>query len=147
MSITSANSVVTMTVSGLFPAPVQLQGYSADRAWETNAVVQTESVIGVDGRKTSGFIFNVVEQTFTLQGDSPSKFFFTQITNAQRAARDTLRIDGKHRAPFDRRVFHLQERNPAEFEDHARRRQGALRHGLRDCVGIHSADVELRGRS
>lgn len=93
MSITSANSVVTMTVAGLFPAPVQLQGFSADRAWETSAVAQTESVIGVDGRKTSGFIFNVVEQTFTLQGDSPSKFFFTQITNAQRAARDTLRID------------------------------------------------------
>lgn len=94
MSITSANSVVTLTVAGLFPAPVQLQGYSADRAWETGAVVQTESVIGVDGRKTSGYIFNVVEQTFTLQGDSPSKFLFTQITNAQRAARDTLRIDG-----------------------------------------------------
>lgn len=93
MSITSANSVVTMTVAGLFPAPVQLQGYSADRAWETSAVVQTESQIGVDGRKTSGYIFNMPEQTFTLQGDSPSKFFFTQITNAQRAARDTLRID------------------------------------------------------
>lgn len=93
MSISSGNSVVTITVAGLFPAPVKLQGFSTDRAWETSAVTQTESVIGVDGRKTSGFIFNTVEQTYTLQGDSPSKFIFTQITNAQRAARDTLRID------------------------------------------------------
>lgn len=93
-TITSANSVVALTVAGLFPVPQQLQGFSADRAWESNSLVMTETQIGVDGRKTAGYIFNPVEQTFSLQGDSPSKSFFTAIINAMRAAREVLRIDG-----------------------------------------------------
>lgn len=94
MSITAANSVITLSVAGLFPAPVQLQGYSTDRAWETGAVTQTESQIGVDGRKTSGFVFNLVEQTYSLQGDSPSKFIFTSIWNAQASQREVFPING-----------------------------------------------------
>lgn len=93
-TITSANSVVTLSVAGLFPVPQQLQGYSADRAWESGNVDLTESQIGVDGRKTSGLIFNMVEQTFSLQADSPSKQIFTSIINAQRAARDIFYISG-----------------------------------------------------
>lgn len=94
MSITSANSVVTLQVAGLFPTPQQLQGYSTDRAWESGQVQETEAQIGVDGRKTAGYIFNLVEQTFTLQADSPSRAFFTAISAAQRAARDIYIISG-----------------------------------------------------
>lgn len=93
-SITAANSVVTLAVAGLFPIPQQLQGYSADRAWETGNVVMTESQIGVDGRKTGGFIFSQVEQTFTLQGDSPSRQIFQSIVNAMKAAREIFYIQG-----------------------------------------------------
>lgn len=93
-TITSANSVVALSVAGLFPAPIQIQGFSADRAWESGSLQMTETQVGVDGRKTAGFIFNPVEQTFSLQGDSPSRSFFTAIINAQRAAREVFRIDG-----------------------------------------------------
>lgn len=93
-SITSANSVFTLSVAGLFPAPQQLQGYSADRAWEAGNVEVTESQRGVDGRKTSGVVLNMVEQTISLQADSPSKIIFTSILNAQRAARDVYYISG-----------------------------------------------------
>lgn len=94
MSITSANSVVSLSVAGLFPVPQQLHGYSADRAWETNNVQLSESQMGVDGRKTEGFVFNLTEQTFTLQGDSPSNAFFVAIINAMRAAREVYIISG-----------------------------------------------------
>lgn len=91
-TITVANSVVTFTIPGLYPAPVQLYGYSAERAWESNAVEMTESQMSVDGRKTSGFIFNMVEQTFSLQADSPSKIIFTSLAAAMRAAREVFYI-------------------------------------------------------
>lgn len=91
-TITSANSVVSMTVAGLFPSPVQLQGYSADKAWDTAAVVVTETQIGVDGRKTAGLVFNPVKQTFAFQADSPSVQIFESIFAAQRAARDVYYI-------------------------------------------------------
>jgi hypothetical protein len=87
-TITAANSVVTMTVQGLFSTPVQLQGYSADKAWDTGSIVTTETQIGVDGRKTAGLVFNAVKQTFSFQADSPSVQFFEAIYAAQRAARD-----------------------------------------------------------
>jgi hypothetical protein len=93
-TITSANSVFTLSVAGLFPIPQQLQGYSAERAWESSAVDMSESQIGVDGRKTSGFIYSMVTQTISLQGDSPSKRIFIAIANAMRAARDVYYISG-----------------------------------------------------
>ena len=87
-TITSANSVVTLTASGLFSTPVQLQGYSTDKAWDTAAQVVTETQIGVDGRKTAGLVYNAVKQTFSFQADSPSVQIFEAIYAAQRAVRD-----------------------------------------------------------
>lgn len=91
-TITSANSVFSITVPGLFNSPVQLQGYSADKAWDTAAVVVTETQIGVDGRKTAGLVFNPVKQTFSLQADSPSVNIFEAIYNAQKVVRDVYYI-------------------------------------------------------
>lgn len=93
-TITSANSVVTLSVAGLFPVPQQLFGYSADRAWETGNVVLSESQIGVDGRKTAGFVFNQVDQTFTLQADSPARTIFQAIVSAMKASREIFYISG-----------------------------------------------------
>ena len=91
-TITSANSVVSLSVQGLFNTPVQLKGYSADKAWDTAAVVVTETQIGVDGRKTAGLVFNAIKQTFSFQADSPSVQIFEQIYAAQRQARDVYYI-------------------------------------------------------
>lgn len=93
-TITGANSVFTISVAGLFPIPQQLSGYSAERAWETEAQELTESQMSVDGRKTSGYVFNQVTQTIALQADSPSKAIFTSIVNAMKAAREIFYISG-----------------------------------------------------
>lgn len=93
-TITSANSVVAFSVAGLFPVPQRIQGFSAERAWENGSLVMTETQIGVDGRKTAGYIFNPVELTISLQADSPSRDFFTTVINQQRSGREVLRIDG-----------------------------------------------------
>lgn len=93
-SITSANSVFTLTVPGLYPTPQQLQMYSTDRAWESGAVQLTESMMSVDGKKASGLVYNLVEQTVTLMANSPSKQVFIDIVNAQRAKRDIIPFNG-----------------------------------------------------
>lgn len=87
-TITSANSVVSITAAGLYPSPVQLSGYSADKAWSTDNLEIAETQIGVDGRMTAGWIFNTVKQTFSLQADSPSIIIFQNIWAAMAAVRD-----------------------------------------------------------
>ncbi len=87
-TITSANSVVTLTVPGVYDVPVQLQGYSADKAWNTDMLDLAETQIGVDGRMTAGYIFKTVKQTFSLQADSPSIQIFESIWQAMASIRD-----------------------------------------------------------
>ena len=93
-TVTSANSVFTITVPGLFDTPVQLQGYSVERAWNSDNQGLTETQIGVDGRKTAGYVFNPVRMTVSLQADSPSKAIFKAIVAAMQAAKDVYYITG-----------------------------------------------------
>lgn len=116
-TITSANSVFTISVPGLFPAPVQLQGYSADRAWNTDNVEMAETQMGVDGRMTAGYTPNPVKQTISLQADSPSKEVFNAIARATKAARDIYYISGNITLPSTGESFVcsrgvLQSRKP-----------------------------------
>jgi hypothetical protein len=93
-TITSANSVFTITVPGLFPAPVQLQGYSAERAWNSDQQDLAETQMGVDGRMTAGYVPNPVKQTISLQADSPSKAIFKAIAAAMQSSKDVYYISG-----------------------------------------------------
>lgn len=93
-TITSANSVFTLVVAGLFPAPVQLQGYASDKAFLTEAVDLAEVQMGVDGRMTAGYTPMPVKQTVSLQADSPSKDIFTALIQAMKTAREIYYITG-----------------------------------------------------
>ena len=92
--ITSANSVLTLVVPALFPAPQQLQGYATDDAFADEALQLSESVMGVDGRKSAGYTPAITKQTITLQADSPSMSFFEAIMQAMKQQRGVLRIEG-----------------------------------------------------
>ena len=106
-TITSANSVFTIVVPGLFPAPVQLRGYATDRAFTTEAVDLAEVQMGVDGRMTAGFVPNPVKQTITLQADSPSKDIFTAVIQAMKTAREVFYISGSISLPSTGESFTL----------------------------------------
>lgn len=93
-TITSANSVVSLSVPGLFPVPQQLKGYAADRAWESDSVEQAETQMGVDGRMTAGYVPNPCPQRYSLQADSPSKQIFLAIQRAQKATKSIYYISG-----------------------------------------------------
>jgi len=106
-TITSANSVFTLVVAGLFPAPVQLKGYASDKAFTTEAVDLAEVQMGVDGRMTAGFVPNPVKQTITLQADSPSKDIFTAMIQAMKTAREVFYISGSIALPSTGEAFTL----------------------------------------
>ena len=106
-TITSANSVFTLVVAGLFPAPVQLKGYASDKAFTTEAVDLAEVQMGVDGRMTAGFVPNPVKQTITLQADSPSKDIFTAVIQAMKTAREVFYISGYISLPSTGESFTL----------------------------------------
>ena len=106
-TITSANSVFTIVIPGLFPAPVQLQGYASDKAFTTEAIDLAEVQMGVDGRMTAGFIPNPTKQTVTLQADSPSKDIFTALIQAMKTAREVFYISGSIALPSTGESFTL----------------------------------------
>jgi hypothetical protein len=87
-TITAANAVYMLGVAGLFPTPQQLQGFSADAAFDTDASEPAEVVMGVDGRMSAGFVPFLTRQTISIMPDSPSSLLFEDWLAAQKAARE-----------------------------------------------------------
>lgn len=91
-TLTVADSSIVMTVEGLHPGGVPLQGYSADNVFEFGAVEALETQMGIDGRLSAGFVFNPIQFTVTLSADSPSLPVFESIWTRQRGQRTALDI-------------------------------------------------------
>lgn len=89
-SITSANSQLTLLVAGLFPAPVNIQGYAADDQFTSDSVDTAETVMGVDGIMSAGWVPAIVPLSVMIQADSPSIDLFVQWDEAQRVAREII---------------------------------------------------------
>ena len=107
-TITSANSTFALAVTGIFPAPQFLQGYAADDAFTADAIDMAETVIGVDGQMSAGFVFNVTPMTITLMPTSPSLILFEAWTNTQKAQQEVYRCDGVIRLPSIGRSYILK---------------------------------------
>ena len=88
MTITSANSVLMLGVTGLYDTPQQLQGFAQDDAYSMDTVDTAETMIGVDGFLSAGKVFAVKVMNVTLQADSPSNSFFEDWFQAQESARE-----------------------------------------------------------
>jgi hypothetical protein len=95
MSITSADAVITLTVAGLFDTPVQLQKFMAEDIFKMATARHAETVMGADGKKSSGYVFTMRSQTFALLPDSASCDLLDTWINAEDQAIDTFRVDGQ----------------------------------------------------
>lgn len=104
-TITSANSILTMIVPGLFPVPVSIQGYSTDDAFMLDALDLAETVMGVDGRMSAGYVPKEVKLTVTLQADSASKDFFAILTQAVKTAREVFYMSATLSLPSTGEAF------------------------------------------
>ncbi len=87
-TLTSANSILMIGVAGLYTTPQRLQGFADGDAYAIDAVDVSESLMGVDGIMSSGWIPQIKTMNVTLQGDSASNTFFEAWYAAQEAARE-----------------------------------------------------------
>ena len=94
MSITSANSVFMLSFGSLFPIPQKLEGYSADDSFMVDDVEIAQTVMGVDGKMSSGYVPTQKVMTITFQPDSPSIQKFEYLIAATKAAKDTFNLSG-----------------------------------------------------
>lgn len=85
-SITAANAVIILTVNTVFPVGQQLAGWAAEDIFDTEALDNAETMMGVDGILSAGFVFVPVKQNFALQADSPSNLIFDAWYTAQKTA-------------------------------------------------------------
>lgn len=85
-TITSANSSFVLLVPGVFPIPINVQGYAVDDAFTTETVDTAEAVMGVDGKLSHGYTPQPTKLRVVLQPDSLSigEFELWDTTN-QRA--------------------------------------------------------------
>ena len=94
MSLTAANSVITLTAPSLGLGPVQLQGFAADDVTDMEPAKVLEHLMGVDGVLSFGFVWMERMQEITLQANSASNSFFDQINAQQEAVQDVYSLNG-----------------------------------------------------
>ena len=93
-SITSANSSYILGVGSIFPIGQALQGYAADEVFSTDSLEAAETLMGVDGILSAGFVFVAVKQGISLQADSTSNAIFDAWYQAERALVDKIPASG-----------------------------------------------------
>jgi hypothetical protein len=106
-TITSANSVFTLTVPDVFPIPIQVQGYAADSAFAVDPVDSAETMMGVDGKMSAGFTPFITPMTIELQADSPSVDLFDTWLQAQETQREIFYANAAIVLPSTGRVYTL----------------------------------------
>lgn len=89
-TLTNANSVLMLSIGGVYPVPQQLQGYATDDMFAVPDVSPTEVVMGVDGKLSAGFTPYPTEIEITLQADSASISIFDTWKVVQDTAREVF---------------------------------------------------------
>lgn len=87
-TITSANAVLTLAITGLFDTPQQLTNFSADDIFTVEPRQAAEIMMGVDGILSGGFVFNPTVQNISLMADSNANDIFDQWVRAQEIQKD-----------------------------------------------------------
>ena len=104
-TITAANSIIMLAIGGLFDVPQQLQGFSADAAFSAEAFASVETVMGVDGNMSAGWIPVEKKMTIHIMPDSASDTMFDAWYAAQEAARELYFANGTIILPSISREF------------------------------------------
>jgi len=89
LTITSANSVLTLSIPDVFPTGQVLQGYAVDDAFDTDNVSPNEVQLGVDGIMSSGFTPFITKLHIALQANSVSLAVFDAWAGAMLQARES----------------------------------------------------------
>ncbi len=87
-TLTSANSIIMLSVLSLYPSPQRIQGFTADDITGADAVNPAQTSMGLDGRLSAGYIPQPIVQNITLQADSLSNDIFESWIEAEKSVRE-----------------------------------------------------------
>jgi len=87
-SLTAVNSIIVLSVAGVFPQGQQLSGYSADDVFDVDQIDVAETSMGIDGLLSGGLIYTVIPWSISLQANSPSNDVFDQWYAYQKTVGD-----------------------------------------------------------
>lgn len=108
-TLTAANSVILLTIPGLYNVPQQLQGFATDEVADTDAIESAEVMMGVDGIMSAGWVPKEIKQTITLQADSDSIALFETWYAAQQSVRELYYATQSNYLPSVRRKYQLNK--------------------------------------
>ena len=106
-TLTAANSILLLSVTGLYSTPQQIQGYSADDAFDVDIVTRAEVLMGVDGRKSAGYVPAVQTLNLSLQADSSSMSLFETWAANEDTNMEVLTASGSIALPAVGRTYAL----------------------------------------
>ncbi|WP_311271084.1 phage tail fiber protein [Sphingobium sp. WCS2017Hpa-17] len=106
-TLTSANSIIMLSVAGLYASPQRIQGYSADDISGSDAISPKQTSMGLDGRLSAGFVPQAVVQNITLQADSLSNDLFENWAEAEKVVREAYEASGLLIIPATQRKYTL----------------------------------------
>lgn len=106
-TITSANAVFIITVPDIAIIH-QVQGFAADAAFDIAEQDMAQNILGVDGKKSSGWIPQMYPQAIHLQADSPSISVFDTIAQFQNINKTVYAITGTVTYPGTDRSYALR---------------------------------------
>lgn len=104
-TLTAANCVLLLSIKGLFDVPLQLQGFSADDVFGVDDLDTAETMMGVDGKLSAGWVPKEVTQSIMLQADSDSTVIFETWYQAQQSAKELYFATGLARLPAVNRSY------------------------------------------
>lgn len=87
-SITGATATYQLSIANLFDSAQQLQGFAADDVFSTPPIQSIETLMGVDGVMSAGFVYVEIKQSISLQADSASNALFDAWYAAQQQQED-----------------------------------------------------------
>lgn len=108
-TITSANAKFALAVTGVFPIPQVLQGWSADDAFSSAGINMAETVKGVDGQFHAGFVFDTFKVSFTIMPDSPSILLMDTWATFEKTAKEKFACSGTIVMPSVGRSYILSQ--------------------------------------
>lgn len=106
-TITSANSILMLTIPGVFPAPVQLQGFATDDIFSMAEVDMAETLMGADARLSAGWVPAIKALDISLQADSLSNDFFDAWILAESIVHEKYPTNGTIRLLGTGRLYAL----------------------------------------
>lgn len=106
-TLTTANAVVALSVSELFPVPQIIDEFEANNPFSLDDMVIAETVMALDGTLQGGYVPSMVTWTLSLLPTSSSKQFFVDWMQASKTAQTLYRCKGNVTIPGEKANYTL----------------------------------------